>query len=70
MRVKLVLTDEFGEYGEKMQQTVVTEDTDGTLDDVLMVIIRGLIGHSFTESTIQKYINYDPSNYQVCEIDE
>ena len=36
-----------------------------TIDQVLLTVVRGLIGHTFTERLVQQYINYDPENFEV-----
>lgn len=68
MRIKMTLHDDFGEFGEKIQETSVMEDSDGTLQDALLTVIKAFMGHGFSEELICQYINYDHSNYKINKI--
>ena len=45
--------------------TSVQDNYAETIDDVLLTVVRGLLGHSFSKGLIQQYINYDPENFEV-----
>lgn len=68
MKVLVALEDRYGINEDKIQRTIIEEDVDETIDQVLLTVVKALQGHSFTIGTIQKYLNYDDDNFQVLQI--
>lgn len=62
VKVTLILEEDNG------QVTLVTDKVQGFIDEVIEVITRGLVGHTFPEGLVKDYINVvDGAVYKIGE---
>jgi hypothetical protein len=58
-----------------LDTTEVVSEVGDTIDEVLMVVVRGLIGMGFSENLIRDYMNYKSEDWKVyrlcdgCEVE-
>lgn len=56
--------------GRTYAKTTVECETGDKLQDVLLTVVKGLLGHSYSEELIKDYMNYNRENWCVDKIGE